>query len=217
MFCYLHPVTITTRLDLNPALLDVIVRGGEIGHRIAVGNYGEPGSNAYVFGADRYHRSCEIMKSELHDLGVNDWMVGAGHRAGTEAYELWFATAKSADIHNRSAFDFTTDARLEAGTANMAAYLPGMDLETLPGKEIIHVILCGDSENGLTAVFLGKLVAVGARRVEWGEVQQINNLDDYRTYVSVPEEATGVAYADQPEPVLDLVIVPAAADASSGQ
>ncbi|MGC5225124.1 hypothetical protein ACPW96_21355 [Micromonospora sp. DT81.3] len=144
-------------------------------------------------------------------------MEGAGHRAGTDTYELWFATAKSPDIHNRASFDFTTDARLEAGAANMAAYLPGMDLETLPGKEIIHVILSGDSENGLTAVFLGKLVSVGARRVQWGEVQQIDDMADHGTSVSTPEVAASVTYMDQPEPVLGLAAVPAAAGASNDQ
>lgn len=217
MFCYRRLVTITERLNLSSELLDAIVRGGETGHRIAVANFGEPGSNAYLFGAERYHRSCEIMKTELHDFGLTDWMAGAGHRAGTGDYELWFATAKSPDIHNRSAFDFTTDARLEAGAANMAAFLPGMDPEALPGKEIIHVILCGDNENGLTAVFLGKLISVGSRRVEWGDVEQIDKIVDNRTYVSAPEVAASVTYADQPEPVLGLAAVPAAAEASNDQ
>lgn len=208
-------MTITSRLNLSPELLSAIVQGGETGHRIAVANFAEPGSNAYLFGAERYHRSCEIMKPGLHDLGVKDWMIGAGHRAGTGSYELWFATAKSPDIHNRAAFDFTTDARLDAGAVNMASPLPGMDFDTLPSKEIIHVILCGDSENGLTAVFLGKLVSVDSRRVQWGEAEQIDSISDRRSYASMLEVASSVTYAEQPEPVVPLTAIPAAAGASN--
>ncbi|MFN4002068.1 hypothetical protein [Microcella sp.] len=210
-------MTISKRLDISPELRATIVQGGETGHRIAVANYGEPGSNSYLFGAERYHRSCEIIKAGLHEFGLTDWMTGAGHRAGTSAYELWFATAKSSDIHNRSAFDFASDARLEAGAANMAAYLPGMDPDTLPGKEIIHVILCGNSDNGLTAVFLGKLVSVDSRRVQWGEVEQIDSVADRRTYASAPESSSQVTYADQPEPVLGLAALETSLDATNGK
>jgi hypothetical protein len=218
MICYVSRMTLVDRFGLSSALLRAIVDAGEEGHRIAVAHDSEPGANPYIFGTERYHRSSEIMKPALEVHGLTVWMDGAGHRARSDDYELRFCTAKSVDVQDRRSFDFTTEAKIEAGTTNMASYLPGMDPETVPGRVIIHVVLSGDSERGLTAVHLGRLIAIGDRCVTWGDdLQRIDDLTAEQPRTVATETAPALSYDDQPEPLIPLELQPTAVEVNDGK
>lgn len=208
-------MTLCERLGISDAVQFAIVEGARAGHKVALAHDSDPGANPYTFGNDRYHRSCELIKQRLEPHGLTPRMEGAGHRARSENYELWFSTARSVDVTDRGSFDFTSETKIEAGTANLAAYLPGMDYDSVPGREIIHVVLSGDDEQGLTAVHLGRLVAVGPRYVAWAEdLQRIDNIVKQQATPSMKKgtgtPATATSYLDQPEPLLPLEAVPAA-------
>lgn len=197
-------MSLLAKLDLHP-LVDHLVEGGRAGHEIAVDHTVERGSNGFTFGSDRYHRSCEITKDSIHPLGFIPFMAGGGHRARLNGVELWFATAKGVDVSQRDSFDFSTDARLEAGTMNVQPYLDGLQEEDLPSRQIVHVVWSGDSINGLTAVHVGKLARISSKLVDWRELERIDLLVERSARASVRGSSrVATPYDAQPLPVLDL-------------
>ena len=217
-FCYRDRVTLSERLEISDVVQRAIVDGAREGHEVALAHDSDPGANPYTFGNDRYHRSCELIKQRLESFGLTPRMEGAGHRARAENYELWFSTARSIDVTDRSSFDFTSETKIEAGTANMATYLPGMDHDSVPGREIVHVVLSGNNERGLTAVHLGRLISVGSRYVTWADdLQRIDNIITQDAVATTEVTTTATSYLDQPEPLIPLEAVPAADVASDAE
>lgn len=211
-------MTLSERLEISDAVQRAIVDGAREGHGVALAHDSDPGANPYTFGNDRYHRSCELIKQRLESFGLTPRMEGAGHRARAKNYELWFSTARSIDVTDRSSFDFTSETKIEAGTANMAAYLPGMDHDSVPGREIVHVVLSGNNEQGLTAVHLGRLISVGSRYVTWADdLQRIDNIGTHDAVAVTKVTTTATSYLDQPEPLIPLEAVPAADVASDAE
>jgi hypothetical protein len=204
MICYSRSMSLLVKLDLLP-IIDYLVEGGRAGHEIAVDHTAERGSNGFTFGSDRYHRSCEITKDAIQTLGFTPFMVGGGHRARRDGVELWFATAKAVDVHQRDSFDFSTDARLEAGTMNVQPYLDGLQEEDLASRQIVHVVWSGDPINGLTAVHVGKLARISSKLVDWRELERIDLLVERSSRASAHRSArVATTYDAQPLPMLDL-------------
>jgi hypothetical protein len=208
-------MSLLDQLDLHD-VVDALISGGGEGHDIAVAHSAERGSNAFTFGNDRYHRSSEITKELIEIAGFRPRMVGGGHRAERDGIELWFATARGVDVTQRASFDFTTDARVHAGTVNVQPYMDGLGEEDLPTRTIIHVVWSGDSLNGMTAVHLGRLGTISPGSVDWRELVRIDSLSGHTptTRVSdvlIPQRS----YDDQPIPSFDIaprVLVQASAD-----
>jgi len=194
-----------SRIDIQQLAIHAFVEGGRIGHEIAVDHNSERGSNGYTFGNDRYHRSCEMTKELIEAHGFKSSMHGAGHRARRGDVELWFATAKGEDVTQRASFDFTTDARLDAGTSNLQPYLDGLGEGVLPARQIVHVVWSGDPLSGLTAVHVGQLVRVSRKLVEWRELVRVDKTSGRSVPVAhAPAKALVRQYDSQPLPSLDL-------------
>jgi hypothetical protein len=208
-------MSLLDQLDLHD-IVDALITGGGEGHDIAVAHSAERGSNPFTFGNDRYHRSSEITKDLIEIAGFRPYMVGGGHRARRDGVELWFATAKGVDVTQRTSFDFTTDARVHAGTSNVQPYMDGLDEDDLPTRPIIHVVWSGDSVNGMTAVHVGRLGTISPGSVDWREIVRIDSLAGYTPDTRLSDiVAPKRSYDDQPVPSFDLApltLVQATAD-----
>jgi hypothetical protein len=204
MFCYAVIMSLLDQLDLHD-IVNALIEGGDLGHDIAVAHSAERGSNPFTFGNDRYHRSSEITKDLIEFAGFKPYMVGGGHRARRGDVELWFATAKGVDVSQRTSFDFTTDARMHAGSANVQPFMDGLGEEDLPSRPIVHVVWSGDSINGMTAVHLGKLARIGVGLIDWNPLVRIDSLHSGIPTTNAPSVMSAQrSYDDQPEPTFDL-------------
>lgn len=189
-------------------LVLAIVDAARMGHRLAQSHHNDPGSNGYTFGSDRYHRTCELAREALEAGGWSVRTHGAGHRARKGDLELWFATARTADVHAPSSFDNRSDSRLDAGNINgwLQPRLDGLEDEEVPAGQVVHFVFSGNSSAGLLAVHAGRLVSATESSVEWLDVRRVDTLD--ASGAAEPEQpdvaAAPPAYDAQPEPSIDL-------------
>lgn len=196
-------------VDVEQALLERLVASGQLGHEVALAHNNDPGSNAFTFGNDRYHRSCETAKIALDEYGFKVRRAGAALYGIREGVEIHFATARTADIHARSSFDPVTDARVAAGLNNASVQPPfeGIDDLLPPRRQILHVVWSGNDAIGLVATHIGRLVTFSETHVVWDQVKRIDRIDMPRSNTETMPLAP-VTYADQAEPALDLTPMP---------
>lgn len=196
-------------VEIERELLERLVVSGQLGHEVALAHNNDPGSNAFTFGNDRYHRSCETSKLALEECGFHVRRSGAALYGIRNGVEIHFATARTADVHTPSSFDPNTDARIAAGLNNATVQQPfeGIDELLPPRRQILHVVWSGNDAIGLVATHIGRLVTFSETHVVWDEVSRIDRIDARRTNA---EETSldPVTYADQIEPSLDLTAVP---------
>lgn len=199
---------ILTGVDLEQGFLERLVAGGQLGHEVALAHNNDPGSNAFTFGNDRYHRSCETAKLDLEEYGFNVRRAGAALYGIRDGVEIHFATARTADVHTPSSFDPNTDARIAAGLKNATIQQPfdGIDELLPPRRQILHVVWSGNDAIGLVATHIGRLVTFSETHVVWDEVRRIDHIDTPRSSAETTPLAP-VTYADQAEPTLDLTAV----------
>lgn len=193
-------------VDLPDDLLAAFVEAGGTGHEIALAHHTDPWSNGYTFGADRYHRSCEMAREAVEDHGFSIHPKGAAFYARRNGIELRFATAKSPDLWSPSSFDMTTRSRLQAGRKNHSLTPQVAELAELlpPETKVVHVVWSGDSGHGLTAVHVGHLVTLDENHVQWNGLARIDQTD-WKSAVELEHlGATTLSYTQQKEPDLEL-------------
>ncbi|WP_152275359.1 hypothetical protein [Arthrobacter koreensis] len=196
-------------LEVEESLISELIRCGEEAHQIAKAHHLDPGSNGFTFGSDRYHRATELVTSALeeHDFRVS--RKGGGLRARREGLELHFGTARGADLSNRANFDIgASPARHRAALSNVFTQGSFEGMSDGGSTPVVHVIWSGDVDSGLTAVYVGKLVASSGQHLEWEDLIRVDKNGAEVTLEHLATEAIPMpTYDEQPEPVFQLGLV----------
>jgi len=184
--------------SIEESLVEALIDAGRVAHAVAADHDASPGSNGFTFGADRYHRACELALEPLHDHGFTTHRVGAGLTASRNGTSLSFATARGHDLEDRAVFDpDNSKLRKQAIQINTTAVQDSLDLG-LPVPRMFHVVWCGNRSHGLTEVITGCLVGGRHTHMTWTDLHTV-----YRAPVLKPDTPASanvdVTYADRPE------------------
>lgn len=199
-----------TGVEIEDSLIDAFIECGNKAHEIAKAHHLEAGSNSFTFGADRYHRATELSIPSLEEAGFEVSRKGAGLRAVRDDLELHFGTARGSDLTKKDNFDIgASHSRQRAGLANLESQpaFEGIEWDN-SSRSIFHVIWSGDLDEGLTAVYVGKLIATSGQHLEWEELVRVDNLGDSTTLNDLDTAAIPLpTYEQQPEPVFQLDLI----------
>lgn len=193
-------------LEIEDSLIGKLIRCGDEAHEIAKAHHLDPGSNGFTFGSDRYHRATELVTPALQDHDFHVSRMGGGLRATRDGLELHFGTARGVDLSNRSNFDINSSpARQRAGLSNVFIQDAFEGISGGHLAHIIHVIWSGDADAGLTAVYVGKLVAASGQHLDWEDLIRVDSTGVEVALDNLTAEAIPMpTYENQPEPVFEL-------------